>query len=250
MGLTKRSFSPDSEARARSSESSHGDAVEEEPILLPGQKDIRAFMVPKYAAEEEAAVAMGLSLDLYLGSEELEENDAVAEHDAEDIAFAAEEELWVSSVPDGEEEDALATAADEEAAIARGLDLGLDAGEEDDIIERADEVHALAVAAEEAEEQQFAAEEDAARAMGLPLDLDVGAGGDLLGADPEPSPATPKRRPAPLEDRSATLLGKRRRLRDDDNATAGAAKKSRSPQKPPPSLGAVGAGGVEVMFIA
>lgn len=174
-------------------------------------------------AEEEAA--LGLGYDLGLGTPE---------------EWPAEEEKKNS-------DDAVASAhdrsfaADEEAAVAMGLDLDLEEAcpspfpwpdEEDELNARELSFHQEAI--------QREADEEAARAMGLSLLID-GADTDDDAAACAPSPATPTRRRVPLAETPSVRLPKRRIHGEGEAAVE-------SPQKRP-RADMAGAGGARVVVL-
>jgi len=145
MGLATRSRSPMVEREEQVSSS------EEETALL-GQTDIRSFFKSQgradaYKADEEAAMAMGLSLGMRADAEGEEEP-----HELEEVIL--------------EQEDP--HQADEDAAISMGIALGLsgDAGAVMDDMEELEEELDMALEVdfeEEAEEVDAAAEAEARR---------------------------------------------------------------------------------------
>lgn len=145
------------------------DVVSTQPLLkLPGQKDIRKFFKPYsesvQAANEEAAIAMGLSLGME-SDEEIE--DVQIAREAEEMDLDEVFRLTMSSYD-----------AAEEAAIAMGLSFSMSPDMGDDMDEVLEEVagdmtwsyHLQMEAAEDAARNE--ADEEAAQEMGLSLCLD------------------------------------------------------------------------------
>ena len=148
---------------------SDGDVVSTQPLLkLPGQKDIRKFFKPYsesvQAANEEAAMAMGLSLGME-SDEEIE--DVKNSREAEEMDLDEVFRLTMSSYD-----------AAEEAAIAMGLSFSMSPDMGDDMEEFLEEMagdvtwsYQLQMEAAE-DAARNAADEEVAREMGLSLCLD------------------------------------------------------------------------------
>lgn len=145
------------------------DEVSTQPLLkLPGQKDIRKFFKPYSEsvqdANEEAAIAMGLSLSME-SDEEIE--DVRIAREAGEMDMDEVFRLTMSSYD-----------AAEEAAIAMGLSFSMSPDMGDDMDELLEEVagdmtwtyHLQMEAAEDAARNE--ADEEAARELGLSLCLD------------------------------------------------------------------------------
>lgn len=199
MGIAKRSLSPDAH-EGDIGISDAQDEVSTQPLLkLPGQKDIRSFF-KSYSesvqdANEEAAIAMGLSLGMD-SDEEIEDSRICRE--AQEMDLEEVFRLTMSSCD-----------AAEEAAIAMGLSCSMSPDMGDDMDELLEEVAgdvALSYqlqfeAAEDAARNET--DEQAAREMGLSLCLD---GGDdaqeiervdkkaRVETTATPNPATPPKR--------------------------------------------------------
>lgn len=184
-------------------------------LVLPGQLDIRSWLVPKERASAEALVVLPGQLDIR--SWMLPKESAFG--NAEDLAIAAAMEEHARSA---------AELADEDAARSMGLefDLGPD-GREPAIAEalRAGELAELA-AAEELEEL----EKEAALALGLSLGIEEQEGEEA--EDTGPAPQTPRRSSEPKKDASTPQLSKRPRRSEDETEDALAGKRPRSAVKP------------------
>lgn len=192
MGVTKRSSSPVS---TRDLDDSSSDDAGDIVRLLPGQKDIRIYLIPKSVhadlarcvdADEEASKSMGLSFTI-------DDDSDVRPPDIFD-------DLLLLQAAETESAQAL-FANDEHAALAMGYSLGIYEVEDDSIdyefdvaVSESCQIGSWEFAALNESVDLFATHEDSARMMGLSFDIDS----ETEGSDPMdpassllPSPSTP-----------------------------------------------------------